>query len=201
MTRACSFDGCKQSQKALGLCVGHYTQYRRGQELRPLRSQVTPAQKFWAKVDRSTSDGCWLWIGATNGNGYGKIRVDGHGRYAHRVAWEMVNSPIPEGSLVDHRCHNKRCVNPKHLRVVTVSENQQHLTGARKNSASGVRGVRFDKRRNSWEAYAKLNGRKYWGGYHPTIEAADAAARALRAELFTHDDHEQWQKSHKENVA
>ena len=41
-------------------------------------------------------------------------------------------------------------------------------------------------------ACASVNGRQYWGGYHPTIEAADAAARALRAKLHTHDDHDEW---------
>lgn len=33
----CKFEGCEKPSKNLGLCVGHYTQVNRGQELRPLR--------------------------------------------------------------------------------------------------------------------------------------------------------------------
>lgn len=29
--------------------------------------------RFWSKVDKT--DGCWLWTGANNGEGYGQIYV------------------------------------------------------------------------------------------------------------------------------
>lgn len=34
----CSFEGCEQRAKSRGLCLGHYAQWAKGHELRPLRT-------------------------------------------------------------------------------------------------------------------------------------------------------------------
>lgn len=195
-TKICSSEDCERPARARGLCAGHYQQQRKGQELRPLRSQITLEQRFWSKI-RKTPD-CWVWTAATDSDGYGQVKVDGRYRRAHRVAWEMTNGPIPDGMVIDHRCGNPSCVNPDHLRATTHSQNMQHRTGANKNNLSGVRGVCWHKRTNSWAVYVSLNGRTHWGGLHSTLEAADKAARVLRAELHTHDDHDKWLKNQKE---
>lgn len=191
-TKICSSEDCERPARARGLCAGHYQQQRKGQELRPLRSQITLEQRFWSKI-RKTPD-CWVWTAATDSDGYGQVKVDGRYRRAHRVAWEMTNGPIPDGMVIDHRCGNPSCVNPDHLRTTTHSQNMQHRTGANKNNLSGVRGVCWHRQTNSWAVYVSLNGRTHWGGCHSTLEAADKAARALRKELHTHDDHDQWVK-------
>lgn len=190
MTKECAYPGCGRTLKAKSLCLGHYRQQRKGRNLSPLPPN-TPEERFWSKVSKSTPDSCWEWVGSKS-NGYGQVRIGGRLRFAHRVSWELANGPIPDGLVIDHRCVNPACVNPRHLRVVTVSQNGQHRTGSQKNSASGVRGVSWKKRRKVWLVQVQLNGRNHFGGHYFTIDEADAAARALRAKLHTHDDHDDW---------
>lgn len=42
--KLCSFEGCDMPIKGKGLCEGHYSQQRRGEELRPLRKRVSKAE-------------------------------------------------------------------------------------------------------------------------------------------------------------
>ena len=76
---------------------------------------------FWAKVNKS--EGCWEWTGARQPAGYGTVRVLNRTCLAHRVAYESLVGPIPDGLHLDHLCRNPSCVNPAHLEPVTNREN------------------------------------------------------------------------------
>lgn len=65
---------------------------------------------------------CWFWAGTIRG-GYGRIRVDGVTKEAHRVSYEHHVGPISYGLVIDHLCRNRSCINPDHLEQVTVAEN------------------------------------------------------------------------------
>ncbi len=70
--------------------------------------------------------GCWLWRFKGDRSGYGKVAEGMRGsriHMAHRVIYEHFKGPIPDGLFVDHVCRVKGCVNPDHLRVVTIAVN------------------------------------------------------------------------------
>ena len=76
--------------------------------------------RFWENVDKTAE--CWFWTAALDQDGYGKCRRDGVKR-AHRVAYEELVGPIPNGLSLDHLCRNRACVRPDHLEPVTNREN------------------------------------------------------------------------------
>jgi len=91
-------------------------------------------------VDDETE--CWIWTGATNASGYGRIGVwrdDGRCTNAatHRVSYEYDIGPIPDGLQIDHLCRNRLCFNPKHLEPVTPSENARRAKSAITHCPSG----------------------------------------------------------------
>lgn len=79
-------------------------------------TRVRWTDAFWRKV-ALTSDpaGCWLWLKGRNSSGYGVLRWRGAVVLAHRLAYELVNGPIPAGMLVRHRCDHQLCCRPSHL--------------------------------------------------------------------------------------
>ncbi|MGL4255763.1 MAG: HNH endonuclease signature motif containing protein [Microbacterium sp.] len=104
------------------------------------------AHDFWERVDKTGP--CWIWLGHIDSKGYGRITTWRNGTiFAHRLAYELVNGPIPEGLQIDHLCRIPACVNPDHLEPVTGRENTLRGVGptaenARKTSCK--RGHPFD---------------------------------------------------------
>ena len=94
--------------------------------------------RFWSKiVVRGEGELCWPWLAAIQ-SGYGYIRQNGRPRLAHRVAYEHLVGPIPEGLDIDHLCRNRRCCNPLHMEPVTRSENVKrgHMARAKERAAA-----------------------------------------------------------------
>jgi len=95
---------------------------------------VTKAPNSWRPGDDSVLNhvvpgrgGCLIWFGRISTPGYGstRVKIDGTWRcaLAHRLAYEELVGPIPDGLVLDHLCRVRRCVNPAHLEPVTILEN------------------------------------------------------------------------------
>ena len=91
--------------------------------------------RFIKSVDFTST--CWNWKNELH-RGYGcfwwKFRRFG----THRFMWELFISRIPEGLVLDHLCRNTKCCNPKHLEIVTPTENN-----FRKRKTHCIRGHEF----------------------------------------------------------
>lgn len=80
-------------------------------------------ERFDGKWKLDPSSGCWLWTASKDSDGYGQFWQKGHLPKAHRAAWRLYRGPIPEGAQIDHLCRVRHCVNPDHLRLVTLVQN------------------------------------------------------------------------------
>ena len=94
----------------------------------------TVEERLWPRV--VVTGCCWYWTGAKIPTGYGSIRHQGKAKMVHRVAYEILVGPIPEGLELDHLCRVRNCVNPDHLDPVT---HQVNVSRGRTGHSSGPR--------------------------------------------------------------
>ena len=96
-----------------------------------IESRAIVLDRVFKKIEISEDSDCLFFTGAINKGGYGIISRNKRARLAHRVLYELSNGKIPDGLVLDHLCRNRNCVNPNHLRVVTLYQNSTE------NSVSG----------------------------------------------------------------
>lgn len=111
---------------------------RKGPAPRPL------SDRFWAKV--AHGEECWEWQGYLAPNGYGRFSIrEGEIKLAHRMAWELINGPVPGDLCCLHRCDNRRCVRPDHLFLGTRVDNLEDMHAKGRNRQPRGSGHKFAK--------------------------------------------------------
>lgn len=88
-------------------------------------------ERFWAKVDKSGPvpshrpelGSCWVWTVSRDRHGYGRIRIAGQSKFAHRVSLTIAGQILNDDLVVDHLCRNASCVRTSHLEQVPQCEN------------------------------------------------------------------------------
>lgn len=116
---------------------------------------------------------CWVYTGYIKPEGYGEGYLNGAKVYVHRVAYENLVGPIPEGLQLDHLCRNRACFNPLHLEPVTSRENTmrgENWSAKRAVQTECLRGHAFTDEntyvRPNGTRWCKECGRARSRGYH-----------------------------------
>ncbi len=97
--------------------------------------KVNPADlplKVASRLVCDPATGCWLWTGRkSRGYGYCSHGI-GNEYIVHRLVYQLLKGPIPEGLTLDHLCRTRHCANPSHLDPVTLGENVRRGAAATK---------------------------------------------------------------------
>lgn len=134
-----------------------------GPQARPIEA------RFFEKIKKVES-GCWLWVGALTGKGYGNFcwspaRNNREYVGAHIASWRIHNGEVPSGMVVCHHCDNPRCVNPVHLFVGTQHDNVRDC---------------ISKGRTSYKTGINL---KLQGSRHPNAKLTEDQVRSVLSDM------------------
>lgn len=71
-----------------------------------------------------TISGCWNWTAYQDYKGYGRVTFNNRNYPAHRLmAYVTLGFDLNSKLVVMHKCDNKKCINPEHLEIGTVAQN------------------------------------------------------------------------------
>lgn len=68
-------------------------------------------------------DDCWIYRGGGGKKDYKYIKIDNKAYPVHRLSYLIHYNQWPAGLHVLHKCNNKHCINPEHLKIGSNFEN------------------------------------------------------------------------------
>lgn len=117
--RTCSVNGCFNKHYGKGFCQKHYVNYKKYGY--PIKHFYTRPLDF-----EINEDGCFVCTSHDPDNEwYPQYRIRGKKWRMHRFVYTEMFGEIPDGLVVRHKCDNPRCINPEHLELGTIADNNR----------------------------------------------------------------------------
>lgn len=138
-----------------------------------MRKARPPAERFWARVEKTET--CWNWTGSLDTHGYGQFWNGEKTALVHRFSWELNRGSIPCGKMVCHHCDNPRCVRPDHLYVGDDQSNMKDRT-VRKRHWANQRPEEFSAHVHRIGGLAPLR----YGEANPSAKLSSSQVKEIR---------------------
>lgn len=124
----CVVDGCGRKHFGQGYCSMHWRRLQRHGTLERVRASANDHRAVIDAALTADTDECILWPFGAAENTYSYISFPGYDVLAHRYVCEQKHGPCPPDKLdAAHSCGRKRCINYRHLRWATRSENAHDM--------------------------------------------------------------------------
>lgn len=138
----CAVDGCDRQHYAHGHCQMHRRRVLKTGSAGDAAPRVIPSVQE-RLASRSVRQGeCLIYTaGYTMPQGHVTIRAFGRNTRAHVAAWRVHTGEWPAtGQVVRHKCDVPRCIEPNHLELGSVADNNRdRVERGRSNPPSGER--------------------------------------------------------------
>lgn len=138
----------------------------------------------WARTRNKAPKG--KRAGTVRPDGYRQIMVDAKCYFEHMLAWYFATGIWPKND-VDHKNMVRNDNRLSNLREATRSQSNFNKN-VRKDSLTGIKGVRWCTQKSKWEAHAGLSGQRIHIGFYDSKEEAkrvrDEFAMPIHKEYF-----------------
>ena len=101
--------------------------------------RVNPIDRLLSKVEYD-DNGCWNFTGKKDPYGYGSFKIGGRNLGAHKVSYILHKGDFNQSEFeMMHECHNRKCINPDHIKPGTHKQNMSYSETRRRMTLAGGR--------------------------------------------------------------